>query len=47
MPTVLDDKIKATIAQHGAIKTVLSVLFAVLTFGRGRGWFQRDAGPKA
>lgn len=46
MPTVLDEKIKATIAQHGAVKTLLSVLFAVLTFGKGRGWFQRGAGPQ-
>lgn len=41
MPTALDDKIKATIAQHGAVKTVLSVLFAVLTFAKTRGWFSK------
>ena len=46
MPTALDDKIKATIAEHGALKTILSVIFAALTFGKARAWFQRGAGPK-
>ncbi len=39
---VIDDRIKAVIAEHGTLKTVLSVLFAALTFGKTRGWFSRS-----
>jgi len=39
---VIDDKVKAIIDSHGIIKTVLTVLFAALTFGKGRGWFSRS-----
>ena len=46
MATTLDEKIKAAIAEHGTVKTVLSVLFAVLTFGKTRGWFSKGAGRR-
>lgn len=39
---VLDDKIKAVIAEHGTFKTILSVLFSALTFAKARGWFSRS-----
>ena len=42
----IDDKIKAIIADHGAIKTVLTVLFAVLSFAKSRAWFSRGDGPR-
>ena len=44
MATVVDEKIKAAIAEHGWLKVAMSVVFSVLTFGKARGWFQR--GPK-
>lgn len=40
---LIDDKIRETIASHGKLKTLLTVLFAVLSFGKSKAWFhQKD-----
>jgi L-rhamnose isomerase len=45
MATVIDEKVKGIINEHGWLKVVLSVLFSGLAFGKGRGWFNKGAGP--
>lgn len=47
MATVVDEKIKAAIAEHGWLKVALSVVFSALTFGKARGWFAKGTGPKS
>lgn len=45
MATVpLDEKIKEVVASHGWFKVALSVLLSALTFGKGRGWFNKSDG---
>lgn len=45
MTTVIDEKVKGIVNQHGWVKVLLSVLFSGLTFGKARGWFSKGAGP--
>lgn len=45
MTTVIDEKVKGIVNQHGWVKVLLSVLFSGLTFGKARGWFNKGAGP--
>lgn len=45
MTTVIDEKVKGIVSQHGWVKVLLSVLFSGLTFGKARGWFNKGAGP--
>lgn len=46
MATTVDTKIKESIAAHGKVKTLVTVLFAMLSFGKARGWFQKKDGIK-
>ena len=46
MPTVIDERVKGLVADHGWLKVALSVLFAALSFGKGRGWFSKGNGPQ-
>lgn len=43
---IIDEKIKTVIDEHGKLKTIISVLFAVLGFAKARGWFTKGSGPQ-
>lgn len=45
MATVLDSA-KVIIAERPWLKTALGIVFAILTFGKSKGLFQMEDGPK-
>lgn len=46
MASIIDDQIKPIIDKHGWIKVVLSVLFTALTYGKGKGLFNKGEAVK-
>jgi hypothetical protein len=42
----INDSAKAIIAQRPWLKTALGLLFAVLTYGKSKGLFQKEDGVK-
>lgn len=45
MATVLDSA-KVIIAERPWLKTALGIVFAILTFGKSKGLFSEENGPK-